>query len=254
MLSKSKKRVFITGASSGIGLGLVKKFSENGDTVCACSLEPLEEVKRLLPANVHYFQADVTDRARMREVVSEFTIISGGLDIVVANAGINHEKAKIPDFVWGLKVIDVNVKGVLNTLAPAIEIMKEQGRGQLVCMSSISGVIGGLPGMSIYGASKAAVYSLGQSLAIDLREFGISVTTLAPGFIDTPLTRNNRHSMPFKMSSEAAVEKIFMAIKRKKDLYLFPYPLRIITRALAWTPRFLRRGLMRANWLKLGKS
>ncbi len=239
-----RKSVFITGGTSGIGLGLADRYLNSGFTVGVCSFEKTDVAMKVLSPGIHYFEADVTDTARMNAVIHEFSAKAGSLDLVIANAGINHPKVSSPDFVHGTKVINVNVNGVLNTFGPAIEVMKKQGKGHLVGVSSVAGVIGSLPRMAIYCASKAAVLSLCESLAIDLKAQGIEVTTLAPGFIDTPLTRSNTHAMPFQMSADDAVSRIYRAIENKKGLFLFPLPLKIAALMIRFVPKNLYRRLM----------
>ncbi len=245
--------VFITGGTSGIGLELAGLFLADGHHVGVCSFETPEQVAGQIPAEISYFKADVTDQSTLSNCIHAFHDKCGSLDIVVANAGINHIKTKIPDFDRARKVIDVNVIGVLNTFEPAIEIMKEQGNGQLVALASIAGTIG-LPGTAAYGASKSAVINLCESLEIDLYHFGIHVTTVAPGFIDSPLTRDNKHAMPFKMSLEDATMNIYKAILKKKGFYIFPFPMRIISRVLYHLPRGVYKWFMKKDPIGTGKS
>jgi NAD(P)-dependent dehydrogenase (short-subunit alcohol dehydrogenase family) len=175
----NKKHVFITGGTTGLGFELCNHFLKDGHQVGICSFESKEKVQANIPEGVLYFQADVNDTAAMKKAIHEFHTVAGSLDIVIANAGISMSKNKLPDFERGRAVIRTNVIGVLNTFEPSIEIMKVKKSGQLVAVSSISGLTGGLPGMAIYGASKSAVYTLCESLDIDLHSFGIKVTTIA---------------------------------------------------------------------------
>lgn len=245
--------VFITGASSGLGLDLAKLFLRDGHTVGVCAIESDEEVRKFLPREIIYYQANVLDSKCLSEAIWDFSRKMKGLDIVVANAGISMPKAKIPDFERGRKVIETNVIGMLNTFEPSIAIMKVQGSGQLVSMASIAGTVG-LPGTAIYGASKSAVINLCESLEIDLYRFGIHVTTIAPGFIDTPLTKENKHKMPFLMPQEKAVGLIYRAILKKKGLYIFPYQMNIISRILYYLPRGLYKYFMKRDPLGLAKE
>ncbi len=245
--------VFITGGSSGLGLDLAKRFLNDGHKVGACAVESEAQIRHLLPENLKYFEADVRDAERMKKVMNDFAAQAGGLHIAIANAGISMPKAKIPDFNLGRKLIEINVLGTLNTFEPAIEIMKRQGSGQLVAMGSVAGTVG-LPGTAIYGASKSAVMNLCESLEIDLHRYGIQVTTLAPGFIDTPLTRNNRHKMPFLLSQQKAVTLIYHAILKKKGFYIIPWQMRILSRILYYLPRGFYKWFMQADYLGLAKE
>jgi NAD(P)-dependent dehydrogenase (short-subunit alcohol dehydrogenase family) len=253
MLRETKPVVFITGVSSGIGLNLAKGYLQKGYLVSGCSVESLEEVQEFLPPEIFYQQCDVRNTADVEKVIKRTHQEFGTLDLVIANAGINHPKAKIPDFEFGTKVIDINVNGVLNTFGPSIEIMKEQGHGQLVALSSMSATLGALPGMAIYCASKAAVLSLCETLEMDLRRYGIYVTTLAPGFIETPLIKDNDHSMPFKMTVESAVKKMIEAIEKKRTVTIFPWQMSCLSTILNMIPRPLYKWIIGLDVLKTGQ-
>ncbi|MDP6909146.1 MAG: SDR family NAD(P)-dependent oxidoreductase [Flavobacteriales bacterium] len=244
--------VFITGGLSGLGMDLAHRFLDDGHTVGLCDLQSDAEAEELLKSGIQYFQADVCDKDRLSEVIHQFSKANGVLDIVVANAGISMPKAKIPDFDRGRKVIEINVIGVLNTFEPAIEIMKEQGHGQLVGLGSVAGRVG-LTGVAIYGASKSAVINLCESFEIDLATYGIHVTTIAPGFIDTPLTSHLKHKMPFKISQAEAVDLMYKAILKKKGLYILPFKMGILSRILYHLPRPLYKYLQKQDPLGLTK-
>lgn len=245
--------IFITGGTSGLGLALTKHYLETGHRVGISSIEAEEKIKNIIPKGVVYYQADVTDAKKMSEVIQDFTKKHSCLDLIIANAGINLAKRKIPDFEQGRKVIEINVIGVINTVSPAIEIMKQQKRGHIVGLGSLSGLYG-LPGMAIYGSSKAAILNMFESFAIDLPKYGIDVTCVAPGFVATPLIKDNKHKMPFLMKTEDAVVKILWAIEKKKVLYLFPKPLSFIAVFLKIIPRSLYRLIMKWDLLGLAKD
>lgn len=246
-------KVFITGGTSGIGLALANHYLERGHTVGVCSFESPEEAKSKINSKLIYYQANVTDSSRMKTIIEDFSRSAGGLDLVFANAGISMEKKKIPDFERGRMVFSVNLIGVLNTLEPTIEIMKRQGSGHIVGIGSISG-LNGLPGMSVYGASKAAIINMFESFSVDLSSFGIDTTVLVPGFIYTPLTQGNKHKMPFLLSTEKAVERITTAVAQKKKRYIFPFPLKVVAIILRTMPRWLYRLIMKFDLLGLAKD
>jgi short-subunit dehydrogenase len=246
-------KVFITGGLTGMGLEVSKMYLKNGAQVGICSFEKLDDIKDILTPGVDYYQADVTNEEAMKTAINSFHEKHGCLDLVLANAGINMVKAKIPDFKRGRQVFNINVIGVINTFEPAIEIMKVQKSGQLAALGSISGITG-MPGMACYGASKAAVMSLCESLEVDLHHYGIKVTTLAPGFVATPLTSINNHKMPFLMSQEEAANKIYTALKRKKGLYVFPFQMKVLSTLLYHLPRKFYRCMMKYDLLGLSKS
>lgn len=235
-----------------MGNALSQMFHRSGYRVGVCDIAGKAEAEKKLPEGITYYCADVLDKENLAGAILDFASL-GSLDIVVANAGISMPKAKIPDFELGRKVIEVNVIGALNTFEPAIAIMKKQGSGQLVAMGSIAGTIG-LPGTAIYGASKSAIINLCESLEIDLHHYGIKVTTIAPGFIDTPLTKNNAHKMPFLMPQEKAVQLIYDAIIKRKGLCVFPFPLMVISRILYHLPRGFYKHFMKRDYLGLAKD
>lgn len=244
------KKVFITGASSGMGLLLARRFLDEGAVVGTCSIEPVAEVAARLPDGLDYSQANVTDAAATRKAIEDFARRVGGLDILVANAGISMPKASFPDFAQGRRVMDVNLMGTINSFEPALEIMRGQGSGQLVALGSISGITG-MPGMAFYGASKAAVMHFCETLAADLAGHGIDVTVVAPGFVATPLTENNPHKMPFLMTPEKAVDLIYRAIQKRKAYSVFPWPMALLAGLLYHLPRNLYLLLMRRDLLGL---
>ena len=168
------------------------------------------------------YSADVKDRSRMREVIEEFA--QGDLDLIIANAGRSvGKKTTRPNFEASRDVIEINVIGVLNTFEPAIELMIEQNRGHIAAIASVAGMVG-LPGAAPYSASKAAVLKLCESYSLDLKRFNIDVTVIAPGFVDTPLTRKNNHPMPFLMDAPKAAKLMGreqQSIKRKFVIF-FP--------------------------------
>lgn len=244
------QRVFITGASSGMGLLLAKRFLEAGAAVGTCSIEARDDVADQLPQGLDYTQADVTDAAATREAIEGFSGRAGGLDLLVANAGISMPKEAFPDFKRGRRVMEINLMGTINSFEPAIEIMLQQGSGQLVALGSISGITG-MPGMAFYGSSKAAVMHFCETLAVDLKDAGIDVTVVAPGFVATPLTEQNPHKMPFLMTSEQAVDRIYMAILKRRTRVVFPWPMALLAALLYHLPRSVYIRFMRLDLIGL---
>ena len=234
------KNVFITGGSSGIGLALAKDYVKEGYRVGICGRDP-NKFKNI--NGITFYEANVTDRENLRQSIIDFA--EKGLDILIANAGISAiEKTRIPDFEKARKIIDVNLIGLLNTFEIGVELFKKNG-GHLVAISSVSGFVG-LPGTAAYCSSNAAVLKLCESFAIDFRPIGIHVTAIAPGFVDTPLTKLNKHPMPFIISSSKTSKLIRNAISKKKELYVFPFGMYLMITILAYMPRMLYRMLMRS--------
>ena len=231
--------IFITGGTTGIGLALAQLYLAEGHRVAVCG----RDLSKLPPTfQGEKFQVDVTSRQEVLDAVRLFS--QNGLDLMIASAGISlGEKARLPEFKIMQEILAVNVMGVVYAFEAAMEIMRRQGSGHLVAMGSVAGLVG-LPGAAGYSGSKACVLKICESLAIDLRDLGIFVTAIAPGFIDTPLTRKNNHPMPFLMSVETAARKIKKAIAARRSIYIFPLRMRVLMTILAWLPRNIYLALM----------
>jgi short-subunit dehydrogenase len=241
--------IFITGGTTGIGLALAKLYLEDGHRVGICARNMSKfpvEIKNKYKLLACY-EVDVTNREELFKAIHDFAPVE--LDIVYANAGRSvGVKSKTPQFSVANEIIDINVKGVLNTFDIALEIMMPRKKGHLVATASVAGFVG-LPGAGAYSASKAAVLKLCESYSLDLKKFGINVTAIAPGFVDTPLTQKNNHKMPFLMSSEKAAKLIIRAIEKKKVLYVFPFRMKLVVAILEKMPRSWYRALMNLKML-----
>ena len=242
------KTIFITGGSTGIGLALAKLYADNNYRVGICARDMAKLPKGFLQAyqNINFYHADVTDKQQLQQVIDEFMVIAAGhIDIIIANAGRSSgSKRHLPSFDIVANIVDTNFKGFINTAAIAIDIFMRQKYGHLVAIASVAGFVG-LPGCAAYSASKAAILMYCESLAIDLSNYDIDVTAIAPGFIDTPLTQQNDHKMPFIMSVTKAAKLIKRAIDKRKVLYVFPIRMKLLILLLALLPRSLYRSLMK---------
>jgi len=235
--------IFITGGSSGIGQALAEHYIKQGHNVGICGRDPSKFGAFKEAQNVKFYQADVVDREQIIKVINDFEK-DFGLDLVIASAGLSFEKkTQIPNFEVSRRIIDVNLNGVLNTFEGALGIMLKKKQGHLVAISSVSALCG-FPGVSAYSAAKSAVAKLCEGYGLDLAEFGIDVTCIAPGFVDTPLTRKNHHSMPFIMDADKAAGLIAKAIEKKKPYLIFPWFFGRVLTFLSIIPRPLYRKLM----------
>src|SRR5690606_1020437 len=142
--------------------------------------------------------------------------------------------------------VHVNLLGVMYAFEAALKVMIPKGQGQLVAISSIAG-FNGLPGVSAYSATKSAVTKYCESLNLDLADLGITVTSIHPGFVDTPLTRVNPHPMPFKLTAAEAAKKIARAIGEKRMHYSFPFIFSFVVKFLSLLPRTWYKRLMRVK-------
>jgi short-subunit dehydrogenase len=237
-------KIVITGATSGLGREMALQYSEAGVHLGVVGrretlLNELADACRAKGASVEVYVGDVTDSAAMKDLARCFVETAGGIDLVIANAGVgcpDHLSKGDPDPLTF--VINVNVNGVLNTLLPFIPTMKEQGSGHLVTIASIAGARG-MAGHTTYSASKAAVRMLMDGFAYELNDMGIATTTINPGFVKSEMTAKNRFPMPFLVETDAAARKMLRAIKRKKRVYTFPFPMRFAHFLLATAPRFV---------------
>lgn len=247
--------VFITGGTTGMGLELAKIYLAAGWKVGVCGRDPLK-FKAGFPyenSDLHYYSVDVTDRVALQQAIANFSY-SIGLDLLIACAGISFpHKTRIPDFERSYQMVHVNLLGVMYAFEAALKVMLPKNKGQLVAISSIAG-FNGLPGVSAYSATKSAVTKYCESLNLDLADLGITVTSIHPGFVDTPLTRVNPHPMPFKLSAAEAAKKIARAIEKKRMHYSFPFIFSLVVKFLSLLPRTWYKRLMRVKMFNFSKE
>lgn len=245
-------RVFITGASSGLGAALAREYARQGAQLglLARRGDALQALADSLPnASAHRrYAVDVNDSAALAAAAEDFLREAGGIDIVIANAGISHgtlteRKADLAVFS---RIIQTNLIATVATFAPFIDAMKQQAAAdprsarclRLVGIASVAG-IRGLPGAEAYSASKAAVISYCESLRVELRRYGIRVVTIAPGYIDTPMTQVNSYPMPFLMPAQRFARKAVKVIERGRSYAVIPWPMRIVSWMLKLLPNQL---------------
>ena len=243
------KRVFITGASSGIGAAFAKRYAEQGASLglVARRRELLTEFVAGLPHPERHriYPLDVTDHAALHAAAEDFIAATGGIEVVIANAGIS--RGTLTEYAEDLAVFErilaTNVMATVATFAPFIAQMKRQAAAgsrdcRLVGIGSVAG-IRGLPGSEAYSASKAAVISYCESLRVELKRSGIRVVTIAPGYIDTPMTRINTYPMPFLMSPERFARKAVATIERGASYRVIPWQMGMVAKLLRLLPNVL---------------
>ena len=234
-------RVFLTGASSGLGEALARHYATRGATLglVARRAGELDRVARSLsPATVSTYAADVRDGDAMTAAARDFVAKHGMPDIVVANAGVSRgtlvEHADDLDVFRA--VFDTNVAGIVHTFHPFVAPMRTAGRGTLVGIASVAG-FRGLPGAAAYSASKAAAITLLESLRVELHASGVRVVTVCPGYVATPMTARNPYRMPFLMDADRAATSIARAIARGKRFHVLPWPMALVGGLLRMLPR-----------------
>ncbi len=230
------ERVFITGASSGIGAALARRYAARGAALGLVGRrrDALQALCDCLPGQGHRIYAlDVRDRAALHAAARDF-LAHGPVDAVIASAGISAGTlTEAPeDHAVFEAILDTNVLAMAATFAPFVAPMRARGRGTLVGIGSVAGVRG-LPGAGAYSASKAAVRAYCESLRVELRGSGVRVVTIAPGFIATPMTARNPYRMPFLMPVERFAERAVRAIDAGVSYRVIPWP-------MAWVARLLR--------------
>jgi short-subunit dehydrogenase len=224
------RNALVTGASSGIGLAIARGLAARGArVVLAARREPeLQELAGEIEragGRADVCLLDVADPAAVREAVQRADRDCGGLDLVLANAGLGGNEPG-PKIRWETveRILQVNVIGALATLVAAVGPMAERGRGTLSAVTSLAGMRG-LPTSAAYSASKAAVSTFLESLRVDVEPIGLHVVDIRPGFVDTPLTKKNRFEMPFLMDVDKAAELAVRGLERGDPVIAFPWQL-----------------------------
>lgn len=242
--------VWITGASAGIGAELARQMAQNGYEVVATArstdkLAALADESKNWSGTIHAQPCDVTDEAAMVDVVDAIESSHGPIRLAVFNAGnywpTRGEALSTKAF---RKTYQINLFGVLNGLVPAVERMKGHGCGQIALVASVSGYTG-LPKAAAYGASKAAVNNMAESLKFDFDRMNIRMQVVNPGFIDTPLTEKNDFAMPMLMPVEKAVAAMIAGFEKGGFEITFPRRFTYILKLLRILPHPLYFWLMK---------
>jgi len=243
-------KVFITGASSGIGEALAHEYAKrykNSDAIIGLASRRSEHLQRLqqsLENNYNIqcaiYPLDVRDHRALAAAAEDFMQEHGAPDVVIANAGVSSGTLteQQQDIAAFQAVMDINVLGLLHTFQPFISAMREAGKGQLVGIASVAGVRG-LPGAGAYSASKAAAIAYLESLRVEMLHHNITVTTIAPGYIRTPMTDINTYRMPFLMDADIAAHKFVNAIENKRRFIVIPWQMGWVARLMRFIPPVL---------------
>ncbi len=237
-------RIFITGASSGIGEALATEYAkrhQNNDTTIGLVARRSEHLHKLqttlqgtYKVKCAIYPLDVRDSTSLAAAAADFMQQYGTPNVVIACAGVSRGTLTEyqEDIAAFQAVMDINVMGLVHTFQPFIKAMRLAGQGQLIGIASVAG-IRGLPGAGAYSASKAAAISYLESLRVEMAASNIAVTTIAPGYIRTPMTEVNQYKMPFLMDADIAAAKFINAIEHKRRFVVIPWQ-------MGWVARFMR--------------
>lgn len=235
-------KVFITGASSGIGAALAAYYARQGAILglCARRLGPIQALLAELGCGGECYRVDVTEAGSLQIAARDFLEHLGIPDIVVANAGVSvGTSTELPEDLPSFrKVMDTNVFGMAATFQPFLASLRQRGSGTLAGIASVAG-FRGLPGAGAYSASKSAAIAYLESLRTELYGSGISVVTVCPGYVRTPMTAANRYRMPFILGADEAARRIARAIAGRKRLAVIPWQMALVSFVLRILPGWL---------------
>ncbi len=232
---------WITGGSTGIGRALAIELARRGwrVAVSARKVEAFDSKHENVPdldKKISVYPCDVTDAGSVSRTVAAITSDLGQIVLAVFNAGnyipIQGNRLDISDFS---KTFDVNFMGVINGLVPVVEHMKATGRGQIAITGSVTSY-GGLPTAAAYGASKAALNSMAQSLKFDFDRMNIRIQMINPGFVVSELTKKNDFAMPTLMNTQDAVLRIVKGLESGGFEITFPKRLSLILKIVNRLP------------------
>lgn len=226
MVKARWKHVWITGGSSGIGEHTARQLARQGCrvSISARRRERLEAIASDEPS-ISAYPADVTDAGLLKSVVREMEAQHGPVDLAVFSSGAwfqsSVEDLNLENFA---RTLDVNIMGVVNSMHAVLPGMLKRRTGHLSWVSSVAGY-GGLPMAASYGASKAALINIAESVHGELERHGISVSLINPGFVRSELTDKNSFQMPYLLEPEDAAKRIISGLERRKFEIAFPWQL-----------------------------
>lgn len=242
------KTYWLIGASEGLGRALARELSEAGVTLVlsARNRERLEELAVSLPGPASVAPLDLRDTASVSAAFSDLSPIDG----LIFCAGA-YEPITATD--WNTTAVetmcDVNLTGAARALGAAVPVLLMQGHGHIVLIGSLAGLVG-LPRSIGYGASKAGLIQLAESLYIDLPRPAFKVQLINPGFIETRLTAKNNFRMPFLLPASTAAKRTRQIMERNRFRAYFPWRFAALFRLARCLPDWLYFGLVKVRPLK----
>ena len=233
-MSENQKKIWITGASSGIGKAVAEKFASEGWMVAASARRQEILNKMAENQNIFAYPLDVTQKENVTKIFNKIIDDFKNVDICLFCSGTYDPKLEQEINIEQNKfVMETNYFGVLNCIKAVETYFKNKKTGQISIVSSVA-AYRGLPNSSGYGPSKAALTNLTESIYFDFKKHNVKISLVSPGFIKTPLTDKNEFPMPFIRSPEFAADKIFQGLT-KKNIFEVHFPL-----GLTLTLKFLR--------------
>ena len=234
----SKKTIWITGGSTGIGKALAIKFANKGWNVAVSArrVELLDDLSKNYE-NISSFPLDVTDKTKCIEVFNQIKTHFGNVDICFFSTGTwNPKKEKEIDVEQMEDVFKVNFFGTVNSIKAVEQYYRERKNGIITIVSSIAGYRG-LPNSTGYGPSKSALNNLAESLYFDFKRYNVRVCLVSPGFIKTPMTDKNDFKMPFLKTPEFAADQIYDGLINKNVFEIhFPKALTLTLKLFSFLP------------------
>lgn len=232
-------KIFIAGGTSGIGLAVARKYLEQGHEVGVCgrSREKIDKIEKHKKLKI--YRLDTYDKLSFETVVKDFS--KGELDIMIASAGsYSNSRTRRLTQDEAVNMLKVNISGTLNAFEIAREIMLKNGKGHIAAISSVAALLE-YSGASVYSKSKRTVISLCEAYREALSDFGIGVTAVIPGYIDTlrlrELNNNDVSKKPFIMTEEYAADIVIKSIEENRDKIIFPKKMKIAVSILSMFPK-----------------
>jgi NAD(P)-dependent dehydrogenase (short-subunit alcohol dehydrogenase family) len=236
-MNENQKKIWITGASSGIGKALAERFALEGwkVAVSARRKEILDEMAN--NENIFSYPLDVTNQDQINDVFKKIINDFGNLDLCVFSSGTYDPKLEQEINIQQNKfVMETNFFGVLYCIKSIEKYFKDKKDGHISIVSSVA-AYRGLPNSSGYGPSKAALTNLAESLYFDFKKYNVRISLVSPGFIKTPLTDKNEFPMPFIKSADFAANKMFNGLTKSNSFEIhFPKTLTILLKIFRVLP------------------
>lgn len=247
--------IFIAGGTSGIGFALAQHYCAEGNRVGICG----RDLSRILPdisENIQVFQADVSEMILIQNAVNSFMNDNENLDLFINCAGSYAEDvAGEISYSEAEAMLKTNILGTINCFEVARKAMKDQKSGQIAVIASVSAILD-YENSSLYTKTKRATIQIADAYHRALKPFGISLTIIAPGYIDTQklrdLNSNNLSKKPFVTDVETATKIIADAITNKRKLIIFPNKMKWMMKSLSYLPSSMLNLIMfrKATWMK----